>query len=921
MGIAFLVMRTGLGAETGLAREINARFAGLSEDERALYLADPSEDPSAEGDNLLAMGDFFFHRVSYPTGRFDPRWYRDARPQDAVIERGVPQGTPFTADKNSPLNLDPTQFTSLGPSPLDMNGCQGCFNFGIVAGRTNVIVSDPVDDSIAYLGSDGGGVWKTTNCCSSGTTWTPVTDDSTLNSIAIGDITLDPNDHDTVYAGTGDLRYGSYTFGSAGLLKSTDAGATWAMKGEDVFNPIYDETVGEFPQYQAIGKVRVNPRNSSQVAVTTKQGVFFSYDSAENWSGPCYTNGFTSQRQDGTGLEVADNGTGTDIWVAIGTRGHNTTVQADLDQNGANGIYHTTWPASGCPASWTLQNSGWPAGTGGGVGFPTNSLGRIDMTISPSDPDVLYAEVADVTTRGLLGVWRTGNGGTTWTQVATPSDLLGCSGDGSQNWYDQGLAVDPNDPDTVFMSTVDVFRSTNGGDTFTNTTCGYAGGSVHVDQHALAFVDGDSSRILAGGDGGVYYSSNATAGSMSYTQLNNSLSTIEFYSGDITANFATSANPGINAGAQDNGSMIKIWSGDPGPATWNGTLGGDGMYARIEPVLENNWYAESQVGNLRVSKTGPTGTYVDARGGWSGDRVPFIMAYELYKYDCPGTGCKHMIAGTHRVWETIQGAIPKNSWRVNSPDLTKGTLADRSIINQLAYSVTDSAIAIVGTNDGNVQIGFNMGQGTTNSATWVNVTNGNAVLPNRPVMDVATHPVTPTIGYAALGGFDENTPTTPGHVYMVTCDATCSTFTWANKSGNLPNIPVNSILGNPKFPTQVFAGTDWGLYFTDDITATSPTWTKFTAGLPSAMIWDMSIDRGFTTLALFTRSRGAFAWPLPTGPSAVELSFNTAANHASPTSATTTLFAATALLSLTLMSAAFVVRRRKATANLTEKIG
>ncbi len=62
---------------------------------------------------------------------------------------------------------------------------------------------------------------------------------------------------------------------------------------------------------------------------------------------------------------------------------------------------------------------------------------------------------------------------------------------------------------------------------------------------------------------------------------------------------------------------------------------------------------------------------------------------------------------------------------------------------------------------------------------------------------------------------------------------------------------------------QVFAGTDWGLYFTDDIEVESPTWVRFTEGLPSVMIWDMAIDRGFTTLALFTRSRGAFVWPLP----------------------------------------------------------
>ena len=89
--------------------------------------------------------------------------------------------------------------------------------------------------------------------------------------------------------------------------------------------------------------------------------------------------------------------------------------------------------------------------------------------------------------------------------------LTGCFGDWPQNWYDQGVTVDPNDPDVVFISTVDVFRSTDGGTTFVDLTCGYAGGSVHVDHHARAFVGGDSSRLLVGSDGGLFYTANAGA--------------------------------------------------------------------------------------------------------------------------------------------------------------------------------------------------------------------------------------------------------------------------------------------------------------------------------------------------------------------------------------------------------------------------
>jgi uncharacterized repeat protein (TIGR01451 family) len=81
-------------------------------------------------------------------------------------------------------------------------------------------------------------------------------------------------------------------------------------------------------------------------------------------------------------------------------------------------------------------------------------------------------------------------------------------------------------------------------------------------------------------------------------------------------------------------------------------------------------------------------------------------------------------------------------------------------------------------------------------------------------------------------------------------------------SGNLPDIPADSIVVNPNIPNQVFVGTDWGLYYTDNVNATPPVWQRF-EGMPHVMIWSLSIDRGFTTLAAFTRSRGAWAWPLP----------------------------------------------------------
>jgi uncharacterized repeat protein (TIGR01451 family) len=821
-------------------------------------------------------GDYWAIRVGYAGDpqhlRFEPRWLLASAEQDRHIASGVPAGEKnYTKAAGSTLSLDPNAFTLLGPNPLAGEG----FGNGNNAGRTNVVVSDPDDPTIAYLGSDGGGVWKTTNCCSASTTWTVKTDFPEIASMAIGDITIDPSNHNVMYAGTGDLRFGSFSFGAAGVLKSTDKGETWSILGEDVFNPFYGPSGGGFPQYQAIGKVVVDPQDSDNVIVGTKTGVFFSYDAGVNWTGPCYTNNFASgagaQRQDMTGLVAVDQSGTTMLYAAVGTRGLPTPVQPDLVNNGANGVYRAAMPTSGCPAvaDWTLLNSGFPAGTGDGT--PNTTRGRLEIAAAPSDPLTLYAMFANVTTRGILGVWKTTNGGDAWTQVGTPGSP------GTQMWYDAGVTVSPSDPNVLFISSVDLFRSLDGGGTYLNLTQAYSGGPVHPDNHARAIVGGDANQVINGNDGGVYYVSNAltatSAFNANWVAMNDTLPTIEIYHGDITADFATSAAPGATAGFQDNGSATVVYAGSPGPATWNATYGGDGIVSRIEPILEQRWYYSSQNGDVVVSTNGPDGADADASGGWSSDILSFVFPFEIYRYgalDAPGSGCTraqgctHLIAGSNRVWETTTGGVNGSGWAAKTPNLTKNNLIvggdNRSFINNLHYAISDPTVAIIGSNDGNVQYVF--GLGVAGAATPVDVTDGNNVLPNRPILDVATDPLNPLVGYAAVGGFTANSPTTPGHVLQVTCTAQCASFTWVDKSGNLPDIPANAVVANPNIPNQVFVGMDWGLYYTDNINANPPVWQRF-EGLPHVMVWSLSIDRGFTTLAAFTRSRGAWAWPLP----------------------------------------------------------
>src|SRR6266545_4090536 len=632
------------------------------------YMPAPGQRPDTEAADLGRLERFWNDRLTYPTGRFDPRWLRAAAAQHARLPLGVPAGVPAALNPLSPLAFSTTSFIALGPQPERMTGCSGCYNYTTTEGRVNSIAVDPTTTVnggiVAYLGAVGGGVWKTTNCCSSSTTWTVVTDDPLISTTAIDTITIDPSNHNTIYAGTGDLNFGSFSMGSQGILKSIDAGATWTVLGADVFGMAYDEPPGQFPQYNAVGKVRVDPNDSSKVAAGTKKGVYFSYDGGVNWTGPCPANNFNTQRQDITGLELTDMGGGTTrIVAAVGTRGFATTVQFDLGNNGANGIYTATMGSSGCPSFTSIASNangfvygnavnGSPYSTGAnmnagsGVMYtsPTtgDQLGRIDIAVAPSNPNVIYAQVQSIAgnTAGncggapgcQLGAWASTNGGTSWSFMAgSQGPSLGdCGFDYPQNWYDQGLAVDPNNPDRLFVDTYDVWFATRTGSSFTDLTCGYNGSSghvVHVDQHALAFVPGSSSILLIGSDGGAFSTSNADiagTGTPTFVNMKDGLNTIEFYSGDISGYFATSPNPSAAGGAQDNAPSVVGFTGYPtGPAQWQMTIGGDGFYARIDPVgpgvgESRRYFVGNNSGGMSRCVTTASATCLTGGAGYTG---------------------------------------------------------------------------------------------------------------------------------------------------------------------------------------------------------------------------------------------------------------------------------------------------------------
>ena len=169
--------------------------------------------------------------------------------------------------------------------------------------------------------------------------------------------------------------------------------------------------------------MQLDPRNSSTLAIGTMNGIFLSYDSGTNWTGSCLTNPYTNQGQHMTGLILRDNGSGTDIYAAVGSVITGNTVLTNAI-NGADGIYKATMPAAGCPTNWSFISTpanGWPAGTGSGIPGSQggNPVGRVDIAMAPTNHDYVYAQVHNpaASSQGQLGVWRTTDGGVTWASA------------------------------------------------------------------------------------------------------------------------------------------------------------------------------------------------------------------------------------------------------------------------------------------------------------------------------------------------------------------------------------------------------------------------------------------------------------------------------------------------------------------------
>src|SRR6266516_1832647 len=325
-------------------------------------------------------------------------------------------------------------------------------------GRSTAVAGVASQPMVFYFGGTGGGVWKTTD---GGINWEAVSDGSVFGTGSVGAIGLSDSDPNTVYVGMGESPIRGNVSHGDGVYKSTDAGKTWKRVGlEDT---------------RQISRIRVHPKNPEIVYVAAQghvwapnqqRGVFRSKDGGKIWDKVLF-------RSDKAGA-----------------------CDLIIDPANPNNIYAGFWEVYRKP--WTLESGGAGSGifksTDGGdtwseitrnQGLPKGKIGIVGITVSPANPDRLWAivEAEDG------GVFRSDNGGKTWAKVNEERRLR------QRAWYYTRIYADPKNPDTVYVLNTGFYKSNDGGRTYTSISV------PHGDNHDLWIAPDDPNRMINSNDG------------------------------------------------------------------------------------------------------------------------------------------------------------------------------------------------------------------------------------------------------------------------------------------------------------------------------------------------------------------------------------------------------------------------------------
>ncbi len=695
-------------------------------------------------------------------------------------------------------DLSGFKFRSVGPA--------------FMSGRIIDLAFNPQKTSEYYLAVASGGVFKTTN---GGTTYQPIFEK--YGAFSIGCVSLDPQNYNVVWVGTGEANNQRTVGYGDGIYKSEDGGKSFVNMG--------------LKDSQHIGEIIIDPKDSDIIYVAAygplwnsggERGVFKSSDGGKTWVNV---------------LKVSEH---TGIADIVMDPKNSSVLYASAHQRQRKGYGYVSggpesalYKSTDAGVTWKKINNGFPGG----------DLGRIAIAISPINSDILYAHLEATT--GNNGSYKSTDRGASWVKMSSYA---------SSGLYYGKIFADPVQLDRIFVGDVYSKYSDDGGKTWINLNHQ----NIHVDNHAIVIDPTDNQHIFMGGDGGLYETYNLGQN----WQFKPNLPITQFFRVALD-NVSPFYN--IYGGTQDNSSF-----GGPSRTTnkagitnsdWYLTVGGDGFESQVDWSNPDIVYAQWQHGGLiRFDKK--TGEQIDIKPvpleGETALRWNWDSPLVVSKYDA-----ERLYFGANKIyrsddrgnsWKLISGDLSRQIDRNKLPYMDKVWSMDAvqkntstSIYGQstfLSESPLDENVLVVGTDDGLVQITTNGGK------NWTKIDN----IPGIPAMSYVPQVI--------CSQHDKNT------VYVVfnhhrygdfkpyVVKTTDGGKSWTNISGNLPDRgSVYTIAEDHLDANLLFVGTEFGLFASID---GGKVWTQMKNNLPVVAIKDLEIQRRENDLVLATFGRGIY---------------------------------------------------------------